>query len=365
MLSFVRSENKVRSIWQYLKRYEDPVFVEKRIQADYPSVGETLRTKKAQHIADCIRQAEAYFKTASTSDLSVKPLILYYGMLDLVKALMLFGDNPLTLGDDTLKLEGLNSHGLTHATRDASDIAIRDDVNNLLEEFCYTASRNNSSTVFSLLHECWSATKPSSGVRVVLGDLLSAHPSTWRSYAEHTSEVPKFFNVRDSFRLTAKGYEHFFTFDSAFRFDTYGFQIGKSEDNNRFLQEQLPRLATLYDNQTGLSPYEYASKSIPTSLEEYQPVYKASTGESYTMADAIPDVPVHPIELEFLTMFILGSLTRYAPQKWLKNVQYEGGGEMFVVEGVINSASVSFPKMILEELDNREYIFTGDSSYWG
>src|ERR1035437_283704 len=74
-LSFVRSENKVRSIWQYLKRYEDPTFVNRRIQVDYPSVVETLRNKKAQHIADCIRQAEAYFQTASTSDLSIKPLI--------------------------------------------------------------------------------------------------------------------------------------------------------------------------------------------------------------------------------------------------------------------------------------------------
>lgn len=362
-LSFVRSENKVQSIWQYLKRYEDPKFVERRLLTDYSGMDAGLRDKKAQHIADCIRQAEAYFKTASVSDLSIKPLILYYGMLDLVKALMLFGDNALTLDDDTLKLEGLNSHGLTHATKNAHDVTIRDDVNNLLEEFCYTSSRSGGSTVFSLLHECWSAAKPQSGVKIVLGDLLSAHPSTWQSYAEHTSNVPKLFSVDDNFRTTASGYEHFISFGGGFRFETYNFRMGKSDENNAFLQKHLPRLATLYINQTGFSPYEYTSKAIPASLEGYQPVYKASTGESYTMADVVPDVPFHPIELEFLTMFILGSLTRYAPQKWLKNVLYDGNGEMFVVEGIINSTSISFPKMILEELDNREYTFTGGVSY--
>lgn len=366
MLSFVRSENKVRSIWQYLKRYEDPAYVAKRIKDDFPSVNATLRSKKAQHISDCVRQAEEYFKTASTSDLSIKPLILYYGMLDLAKALMLFGSNPLTLDDSTLKSEGLNSHGLSHATKKATtDGLIRDDVNNLLEEFCYTKADSKSSSVFSLLHECWSATNLPKDTKVILGDLLAAHPSTWRSYADHTSKAPKYFNVKDGFRTTANGYEHFFMFESTFSFDTYGFNVSTVDANNMFIQQQLPRLASHYIGDTVYSPYGYISKKIPTSLEEYQPVYRATTGESYTMADSIPGTPLHPIELEFLTMFILGSLTRYAPQKWLKNVQYSGGGEMFVVEGVINSAPISFPKMVLEELDNREYTFTGDSAYLG
>lgn len=362
-LSFVRSENKVQSVWQYLKRYEDPTFVARRLAQDFPEMDEDLMLKKAQHIADCIGQAEEYFRTASTSDLSIKPLILYYGMLDLVKALMLLGDNQLTLDDDTLKLEGLNSHGLTHGTKNAVDVSIRDNVDDLLNEFCYTSSRGGANTVFSLLHECWSASRLQSGVRVELGELLSAHPSTWQSYAEHTSKVPKFFNVDDSFRMTATGYEHFISFGAGFRFDMYNFQMGKSDDNNAFLQKMLPRLGTLYINKTGFSPYEYTSKNIPTSLEEYQPVYRASTGQGYTMSDIVPDVPLHPIEIEFLTMFILGSLTRYAPQKWLKNVQYGGVGDMFVVEGIINSTAISFPKMVLEELDNREYTFTGGVSY--
>lgn len=366
MLSFVRSENKVRSIWQYLKRYQDPAFVEKRIKNVYPGLDEELRQKKSQHIADCIRQAEEYFKTATASDLSIKPLILYYGMLDLVKAMMLFGDNNLTLEDSVLKSEGLNSHGLTHsAKKGTNDQIIRDDTDNLLNEFCYTVPANSHNNVFGLLHECWSKTKIPKDTRIELGDLLSAHNGTWRSFAEHTGKAPKYFKAQDGFRTTKNGYEHYLIFDVTFQFQTYGHPIGKAESNNSFLQEQLPRLAKYYTNEHITSPYGYVSKKIPESLEEYQAVYKVSTGESYTMADIIPGKPLHPLEIEFLVMFILGSLTRYAPQKWLKNVKYGGAGEMFVVEGAINSAAISFPKMILEELDNRQYTFTGDSSYWG
>lgn len=363
-LTFVRSENKIRSIWRYLKRYEDPMFVEARIQESYPSVAPALRKKKSQHIADCIRQSEAYFKTAASSDLSIKPLILYYGMLDLAKALMILGDNQLTLDDGTLKAEGLNSHGLTHATKDTADQSIRDSIDDLLNEFCYT-SRGSGSTVFSLLHECWSPKKPSKGLRIALGDLLSSHPATWQGYASHTNEAPKYFKAESTYRTTAKGYEHFLKFDPLFQFNTYGVTPGSAIAGNTWLQQQMPRLGSLYSGDTTYSSYGYIHVGLPTSLQDYQPTYKTTTGESYTLADIIPGLPFHPIEIEFLTMFILGSLARYAPQKWLSNVEYRDGGEMFVVEGIIDSAAVSFPKMILEELDDKSYTFTGDSSYFG
>jgi hypothetical protein len=364
-LSFIRSENKNRSVWQYLKRYQSVDFVRMRLQVDYPNMSSSLREKKARHIADCIRQGGAYFASASASDPSIKPLILYYGMLSLAKALMLLGDNNLTLDDDVLKQEGLNTHGLSHGTKNPTDKAIRDDDIKILEEFCYTSSRNNTSTVFSLLHECWSNAKPSSGLRFEVGDLASMHPSSWRSYADYTGRAPKYFSASSTFRTTARGHEQFLSFKGTFDFQAYQNAIPAGAHGNTFFEGKMPRLAILYDRDTHYSPYGYVSKQIPTSLEEYQAVYRTSTGESYTMQDANVGIPLHPIEVEFVMLFILGSLTRYAPQKWLRNVMFESGDSMFVIEGFINSVVLSFPKMVLEELDNRDYTFTGDLAYWG
>lgn len=154
-------------------------------------------------------------------------------------------------------------------------------------------------------------------------------------------------------------------FEGTFQFLTYLPTIPTGTAGNTFFETQMPRLASLYNRDTVYSPYGYRSKKIPTSLEEYQAVYRASTGESYTMADTTANIALHPIEVEFVMLFMLGSLARYAPPKWLKNVLYEGGDAMFVIEGFINSVPLSFPKMILEELDNRDYTFTGDSAYWG
>lgn len=364
-LNFVRSENKNRSIWQYLKRYQNIDFVVKKLKVDYPGMSAALREKKAQHVADCIRQGEAYFTTASASDLSIKPLILYYGMLSLVKALMLCGDNNLTLDNNVLRSEGLVTHGLSHATRDANDELVRDDVTKILEEFCYTSSKDGANTVFSLLHECWSSAKPASGLRFEVGDLAAMHPSSWRSYADYTGNPPKYFPAESSFRTPATGREHFIMFDTSFNFLTYQATIPNVSQGFTILEIKMPRLASLYDHDSTYTPYGFTSKHMPSSLEDYQAVYRASTGESYTMQDCSAGIALHPIEVEFVMLFMLGSLTRYAPQKWLKNVLYDGGGAMFVIEGFINSVAQSFPKMILEELGNCEYTFTGDSSYWG
>lgn len=369
-----------------MKRYQSPAYVQKRLSNEFPnfnanlkqqyhqrqstqsyqSNSATIKKQKAQHIADCIRQAEAYFNTASRSDLAIKPLILYYGMLNLAKALMLFGENPLTLEADVLKKEGLGYHGLTINPKNSSDTAIRDKHDEILEEFCYVSTpRANQETVFKLLHQCWSDTPLQNTIRFSVGDLASMHPSSWKSYADYTGRDPKYFPAKSSFRTTAQGYEHFLLFEGTFQFLTYQNAVPVGGEGNKFFENYIPRLATLYNRDTVYSPYGYRSKRIPTALDEYQPVYHANTGESFTMADSTAGIPLHLIEVEFVMMFILGSLTRYAPHKWLKDVLYEGGDAMFVIEGFINSVSQSFPKLILEELDERQYTFTGDSAYWG
>lgn len=363
---FIRSTNKTGSVWQYLKRYENATFVRKRLLQDYPSIGIELRNKKADHIADCIRQAEEYFRTASKSDLSIKPLILYYGMLDLVKALMMLGDNPLTLDDAALKSEGMNSHGLTHGTDPSrpSDAQIRDNPKKLLEEFCYTYRRSDS-TIFTLLHSCWSDVQIDPGTRFSLGDLASSHPGSWSSFAQYTKRPPKYYKVSAGTFIDAPHHQHYFSFDGNFLFGAYGKTMQRSEEGLDFLESRMPRLTNAYSRETGQTVYGFRSKETPKSLDDFQPHYTFITGEKYTLEDIHPGHPLQPIEIEYLAMFILGSLARYAPQKWLKNVQYTGSNAMFIIEGIINSAPLSFPKMILEELDNGRYTFTGDLAYLG
>ncbi len=363
-LYFVRSEDKYRSLWQYIKRYQNPSFNDRLLKKRFRTMSNTLRKQKAQHIADSLKQAEAYFNTARSSELAIKPLILYYGALNMVKALMMFADNDLTLENAVQRANGLTKHGLTNGASVPADEAIRNDSSNLLEEFGIVTGVDR--TVFSLLHSCWSDTPLPNGARLELGDLASMHPSSWRSFKEHTGLPPKYFKIEGaSFRTTARGEEHIVHFGGTFNSLLYQATMPVGQDNIfAFFESQLPHLSSLYSRETQPQNSFY-SNSMPTNIDEYLPAYREPTGTHFVIANPSIGQPLHLIEVEFTMLFILGNLTRYVPQKWLDNVNYGNKGEMFVIEGFLNSVAFSFPKLIFEELEEKDYTFTGDVAYWG
>lgn len=356
-LGYVQSDDKAAAVWRYLKRYQDTAFVKKRLRNDYPSLITSVVKLKAQHITDCMRQAEAYFETAESSDLSIKPLILYYGMLNLVKALIMLGDNEITHDAAFLREGGFHSHGLSHGPK-ASDERTRNGPS-LIDEFCYVTGKAATKSVFKTLHNCWNESNLPVATRFSLGDILAAHPSTWQSYHHHTGKAAKYFPlIGDGFRRIQEGQQHIIMLGGAFRLDPYNQPYAKAEKTIAYLRSCMPELTNYTNRPEGGTVYSFTKMGVPESLKDYQAAYCTSSGNKYTMGEIIPGNPLHPIEMEFIAMFTLASLARYAPQKWLKNVRYEGRGDMFVVEALIDAVPVSFPKMILEELDDRTYTFS-------
>ncbi|MFA6270967.1 MAG: YaaC family protein [Candidatus Paceibacterota bacterium] len=360
LLNFIRTSNKYTSIWQYLKRYQNVEFVKLRLKQEYPSLSTRLITTKSRHIADAVRQSEAYFNTAQSTELAIKPLIVYYGMMNLVKALIMFGDNKYTLNVTTLEKSGIAQHGLSIQGKNPNDYSVRNNQNDLLNEFCYVQKRNS---IFKLLHRCWSSVDLNTNMRFSINKLALSHPYSWKLVNNVTHEVPNFFLADGGFRKATK-IEQAITLSSVTQFSIY--KKPQSVDAWDYLEQLLPKLKTLYDRNPN-SAFSYVSKNTPSTIDEIYSINKSIAGESYLIGDFDVDnkkLMFTPIEVEYMSMFILGSLTRYAPQKWLKNVRYEGGTEMSLLEGLVNSTIISFPKMILEELDGENYTVAGDVFYW-
>ncbi len=360
LLNFIRTNNKHNSIWQYLKRYQNTEFVKIRLKQEYPTLSTRYVNTKSRQISDTIKQSEAYFQTAVSTDLAIKPLIVYYGMLNLVKALIMFGDNDYTLNADELEKSGIAMHGLTVTPNDTNDYSIRKDQTNLIDEFCYIQKRKS---IFKLLHSCWSTVELNKTMRFSLRNLALSHPYSWKLVNNATHDTPNYFIANGGFRQTEK-LEQAITLSPVTQFSIY--KKPQSVDAWDYFENLLPMLKTLYDRNTS-NAFSYVSKKTPTTIDEMYEIHSSVTGESYLIGgvDVVSDVlTLTPLEIEYISMFILGSLTRYAPHKWLKNVRYEGGIEMSLFEGLINSTIISFPKMILEELDGEKYTFAGDASYW-
>jgi hypothetical protein len=363
-LNFSRSVDKYGTIWQYLKRYQNIDYVKKRLKTDFPAMSTRLINGKSRDISDLIKQGESYFEASKKSDLSIKPLILYYGMLNLTKALIIFADNKYTLKSKGFGKESLESHGLNIRVKSTnpSDLTIRNNNSDLISEFCYV---QNSASIFKLLHACWSKNDLNKNMRFTVGDMLSMHPSSWKTYTSYCGQSPKLFLIDGGGFRTSTKYEHVIIFHSTTQFPLYNQLPGETAP--QLLARLIPRLKKYYSENPAHS-FEYISKAAPRSLDEMVPNYRSIAGERYTLSDASTgsggNIALSPIEVEFILLFIMGSLTRYIPQKWLGGIRYETSDQMYMLEAILNSVIISYPKMILEEFEGEEYTFTGDVSYY-
>jgi len=106
------AENPNKQIWKYLRYFLDIDSIAKKIKKNYPEAGKEDFKKQARQISYSIRQAEEYFYASSKVDLVTKPLLLYYGVAALSRALILFKQDGMQSYDVLRKDKKHKAHGL-------------------------------------------------------------------------------------------------------------------------------------------------------------------------------------------------------------------------------------------------------------
>src|SRR5262245_7163484 len=151
---------------------------------------ETDRTKQsAYEVAACIRQADEYYQAADRVSLVTHPLLQFYGVHALAKAVVL-------ANDQTMCLNGLRYHGLS--TRSGDDLVLRNYVNDpsswrLEQEFATT-----NSGVFEELCRNVGDTAPHAGSVLAFKELIRMVPDLAEVYSRHYAEPSHCFYVSDS-----------------------------------------------------------------------------------------------------------------------------------------------------------------------
>ena len=119
---FTWTETPMVEMWRHLRYLRSPLNVSKLLcgkiksnREEKWSESDELR-KRSYEIAACIRQADEYYQSAETVELTTHPLLQFYGALALAKAVILSNDRELWLSD--LRYHGLSSRassaGMSH-----------------------------------------------------------------------------------------------------------------------------------------------------------------------------------------------------------------------------------------------------------
>lgn len=309
---------------------------------------EELINKKAKQISSSIAQAFEYYTAAATVSINTSPLLYYYGMLSLAKALVV-------ANDETKFLETINKyHGLTDKPPKnyQAEEAYRADASQwaLEKEFAFFKPG-----VFSELVNVAEGFKFPEGAIFHLGELLRSDPETQDIYERvfgHHSNTQYIYSLKEKDGLL---------------------QLCPSTLDQDEFEAKFPMILNDFDLQA--EPYHEQSllylsknamliKELPNYVGFYQPV----AGGRYL----IRGVPFQeygktkyryiPIEImDYVLMFILSRSVRYKQEFWQKTIQGESSGIIGLISMVISNSRFRYPNFILNHLFNEkfEYGITG------
>ena len=304
--------------WHALSRFESYDLVKAWYKKTH---GRTPNTAKISQVNAFFSQGREYFRNAKLADLSVKPLLLYYGVLSLSRGAIL-------LNDHSKKEESLETqHGLQTVDWQGT---LNEGIKNLLElkvkatngtfrelvdacrnghvEHCVLAP---GKTMVVVDHDLGSIRFATDNSLLTLGDLVSRLMQTTFDYQEITGRKSQWFPVT----VTAHSTETHFALLSPHVVDELRVLV---DGTSVFIQPT----GKAWPNLSIDTIPQYSLVFLHDSTKTYQrrfPVFHYRDGS--TVMTGILDFPNQDKLSEFfklyLTSFFLGMLARYYPSKWM------------------------------------------------
>lgn len=328
-------------VWQYLE-------VETSSDAIIPRV---RSKKRAAVVESCIKQAREYYSAARSASIYTKPTLLYYGMVNLSKALVLI-KSPQT-NVDSFK------HGLYRRYSPKVD--------SLLKLSCRVdlSSPSEIKELLYLANSDWYADE-------ITVDTRSVIRSTGAVYNSQAVTIGKVYSVRRLFPLLPElfdillvtglevpraipvSYFHYYetTSDGKLR----NFQLFLRHDKDA----KVKSLVRSYERKDELAGWNFEEDSLDVIKYRLQgprtrtiavPFRESIYGGKYlvlpkTYKTRMSEAPTH-----FILMFILGDVARYTPQTWSR-LLVKDSRVARIIETFLEVSSAKFPLLMLREIMN-------------
>ncbi len=332
--------------WQSVSLFESFDYVCSWYEREH---GGSPSSAKTSQVNSFFTQGREYFRNAALADLSVKPLLLYYGVLSLSRGVIL-------LRNSNKKEESLlQSHGLEVVDW---DVTLKDGIRGILElqiratngtfrelaDCCKNKSPSPVDELKPVQHSLGEVRFANDGRTLALDDLLSRLISTARNYRSITGRPGKCFPAY----VRAHPSETHFTF----------LTIGT--ENNVDLLPHGPHTKFEYTNAASVianpPPFLGALPTLKVThmpnnehVEGFPVFHHHRKGARGRTSDVILNFPNGDKLSEFfklyLVSYVLGMLVRYYPSKWM-SLLHGGRGDFArpLLFKAVEAIETSFPE---------------------
>ena len=328
-----------QEIWQRLLSLESRDITQ---QWYYQIHGRKLNVRRTKEINAAARQSREYFRNASNSDYSVRPLLTFYGVSSLSRSLLLLlkrdgGEEGLTSG------HGLKTVNWSEQLSGEPSVGL-ESLANLKIQTCsglftdlVKETKNRISMHVRSAKVDWRINYniPEQGNQISLGDLFSRIPDLFMDYSGVSGNI-KYAQVNEMSFAPQSGFKAKVHSD---KFETFKFAY----QNMGYSIEAEETLATL------TCDAETFEQNLPLFVHSYiQKLFK-TIPSLYIAEPFANNCAYSQLCITYLTAYFLGMLVRYYPTHWLSLLQGDKGDALWpTMNRAQQFVEISYPELVIE-----------------
>jgi len=327
--------------WRYMLQFESVELVKRIFKKIH---NRNLNTTRAKQIVAAYSQGKEYYLNAAKADISVKPLLLFYGISSLSRCLILL--LKINGGEETL----IGSHGLScknwNSTLSPELETSLKNIGDLHVESCNGLFQNllKATNNMSCLHERtsgvdWTASFPipQFPISITFSEITKRIPDVEKEYTLWTNELSLVTSVNEFSYL---GQE-------------YALEVKKRANIKEIVDYAEGRI-TLSDSETNLSRLKIGKEDLPLFINSFVEKQFDKIPILYITKPLPKNVYVSQIPLTFILSYFLGMLCRYFPSHWMALSRGNIGDEAWpLMQSCITYIDKSFPQLLAEFIQEK------------
>jgi len=287
-----------------------------------------------------IKQAKEYFISANKSNILVKPLLIYYGMMSLIKAVILTKDPNYPSKTSVLR------HGITTRKLKKNNYHFHEDEIKIQKEgllpWFYTIMTNNSNKIIE-------------GNKFKIKELLAMIPELHSTY---TLLYNEYRIIPVTIKQLTNSTVELLLPNSALNIYTNDTQLINELNNNNYDQSNNFTLNNINNDiisiiwkSTLANPIKYSSFfANPLLIQDIKGNYYLR--KITDNKDILPDILI-----DYMLMYNLGMLCRYETELWGEIVFSFTSEDMYIINEFVTLTMRKFPNLIINELFNEFFVF--------
>ncbi|OEF99634.1 hypothetical protein BHF71_08055 [Vulcanibacillus modesticaldus] len=342
----IHCENPYEKMWDTYVFFESEPSTKKYLQNIYEKIGYDdgykLAYQNTPKFIYFIKQAKEYFYSASKSNILVKPLLIYYGMMNFIKAVI------LTKKPDYPSRTSVLRHGITTRKLKKNNFQLHDDEvkiqkDGLLPLF-YTLITDHSVEIIE-------------GNKYKLKELLSLIPELNESYSRLFQEETIFPIYLKQITPTAIELNIPRKILSFYDDDINKFckelNDSSNKEKNQFSLDYDQRLEffTCIWNGNLENPLNIAN------FFDNQMIIQDIKGQYFIRPINDRRLLLPELMIDYMIMYNLGMLCRYDTELWGEIIFSFVSEDMYIVNEFLNLSLRKFPNLILNVLFDEKFIF--------